>query len=397
MNALLSFSTNHVSWLTKSPEVRRLSFEYGSLALSGLHDAIANFSKENSDAALAASIILVCQTTDWRSWSSLMTGIQSVTTAMDSWKHQSLFADIIEASQSHTNETTAHQSDKLQVMTDVITALSQLQGNLAIGTLESQWNGRLIDYVRRLQLSDIILTPQQQFEHLYTLRKWAYWVPVQLLEQASLTTTTLLALIHFYATALQLGPLYPDVGTRFFGNRVAEPLQQCLWRVDSLPIDAQYSEVGRLMQWPRQALASFRVRCNNLSALHVSPSIAPVHDLDLWNDGAINMGNMSPFFTPMQTHHNSRRVSSTSSLLEVPAHYSSHAQPTHSRQSSQSQGFTHNIGQWGAVPSPMFPSSEFCTAMQQPDDSLASLHGIDLDVPSHEFTNGGFVPLEIWT
>lgn len=65
MHAVLSFSANHVAWSTKSTQVRQVSIEYGSLALSGLHDAIGNFCQENSDSAFAASAVLACQATDW--------------------------------------------------------------------------------------------------------------------------------------------------------------------------------------------------------------------------------------------------------------------------------------------------------------------------------------------
>jgi len=78
MHALLSLSANHLAWVNSSKETRNLYLHHGSIALRGLHEAIGNFSHANADAVLAASLLLLWQATDWRSWSSLRAGIQSV-------------------------------------------------------------------------------------------------------------------------------------------------------------------------------------------------------------------------------------------------------------------------------------------------------------------------------
>ena len=65
MNALLSFSANHLAWQQSSSEIRNLHIQYGTIALRGLHEAIGSFSLENADAVLAASLLLLWQATDW--------------------------------------------------------------------------------------------------------------------------------------------------------------------------------------------------------------------------------------------------------------------------------------------------------------------------------------------
>lgn len=42
-----------------------LAYQHRGLALKGLQEAIGRFSKQNSDAVLAASILLSWQATDW--------------------------------------------------------------------------------------------------------------------------------------------------------------------------------------------------------------------------------------------------------------------------------------------------------------------------------------------
>jgi hypothetical protein len=42
-----------------------MAYEHRGIALKGLHEAIGSFSRENSDAVLAASLLLSWQATEW--------------------------------------------------------------------------------------------------------------------------------------------------------------------------------------------------------------------------------------------------------------------------------------------------------------------------------------------
>lgn len=65
MHALLGFSAMHLAFLTDCPLAGNMGYEHRGIALKGLHEAITNFSKENSDAILAASLVLSWQATEW--------------------------------------------------------------------------------------------------------------------------------------------------------------------------------------------------------------------------------------------------------------------------------------------------------------------------------------------
>lgn len=65
MHALLSFSANNLAWTRSSNEMRNLHIQHGTIALRGLHEAIGNFSHQNADPILAASLLLLWQATDW--------------------------------------------------------------------------------------------------------------------------------------------------------------------------------------------------------------------------------------------------------------------------------------------------------------------------------------------
>ncbi|KAL8738799.1 MAG: hypothetical protein Q9181_000477 [Wetmoreana brouardii] len=65
MSGVLAFAATHLAWLTNSQETKNLAWHHRGVALKGLHDAIGHFSRENSDAILAASILLSWQTSEW--------------------------------------------------------------------------------------------------------------------------------------------------------------------------------------------------------------------------------------------------------------------------------------------------------------------------------------------
>lgn len=65
MEALLAFSATHIAWLTTCPIVGNMACVHRGIAFKGLQEAISSFSKQNSDAILAASLVLSWQATDW--------------------------------------------------------------------------------------------------------------------------------------------------------------------------------------------------------------------------------------------------------------------------------------------------------------------------------------------
>lgn len=65
MSAVLAFSATHIAWLTSAIETSNLAYFHRGVALKGLQGAIGNFSRDNSDAILAASILLSWQASDW--------------------------------------------------------------------------------------------------------------------------------------------------------------------------------------------------------------------------------------------------------------------------------------------------------------------------------------------
>jgi len=78
VHAILAFGSQSLAWERNSADAKNLAYYHGGIALQGLQNAISQFSRENADAVLAASILLSWQANDWRSWSSLVSGIRTV-------------------------------------------------------------------------------------------------------------------------------------------------------------------------------------------------------------------------------------------------------------------------------------------------------------------------------
>src|SRR5882757_8730747 len=65
MHSLLALSASHLAWLTGCPLAANMAFEHRGVAIKGLHEAIGSFLRQNSDAVLAASLLLSWQATGW--------------------------------------------------------------------------------------------------------------------------------------------------------------------------------------------------------------------------------------------------------------------------------------------------------------------------------------------
>jgi len=65
MSAILALSAAHLAWRTRNAETEQLAFHHYGVALKGLHEAIGAFSRDNSEAILAASMLLSWQATEW--------------------------------------------------------------------------------------------------------------------------------------------------------------------------------------------------------------------------------------------------------------------------------------------------------------------------------------------
>jgi hypothetical protein len=281
---------------------------------------------------------------------------------MQSFRSESIFAEYlaqqsISPLQTFLNEssfpiTPEIRQEHYTIIQNIQTALQRLQPSLSSTENESRWIEQLNSYMDRLRTSSPAQTPEEQFSQLYQLRKLLFWVPVTLLSARQGDLHTLLVLAHFYAVALSLESVFPDIGTPFLAAVAAPPLEEIIAIVQTCQATQTYNTLAQaaamMIDFPREALARYRSR-REWTQQQVSiqqPPHSP-YGLESLN---IDIGNqiaeqhtyppsLSPAFASSTIHLSSPAVPSSatprSPFLEVPhggvesyAYSSYHASPT---------------------------------------------------------------------
>ena len=405
MHSFLAFSASHLAWISPSPDTRKIQIQHGGIALRGLHDALSSFSKSNADAILATSILLMTQANDWRTWSSLETGIRTVASAMAGWKHESVFADLINLSPYKPSEDPRplpSMQERHSILTNVLASLQRLQPLLVTNSPEAYWIEQLLGYISFLLATQPAHTAAEQFDQLYSLRKWVLFVPCLLLEKPMVDGPSTLVVAHLYATALSLEPLFPALGASFCAAISLPPLERIIQMTAPMQTDGQFGqhalEISSLMHFPQQAVSAYRARLawtqQHLEQIQLQQTpqqspYAPVFNLDGVNTPFMNFGNLSPGFVPSSISHvREQNRMSSSSLSGSP--YLGVPTPTPSYES----GFTDGTSHWGTAHSPAFPPNQYTTGDQE--------HGYDsydfeqLEAPHGGFRGGFVVPPTVW-
>jgi hypothetical protein len=261
---------------------------------------------------------------------------------MHPWRHESLFADYIA---EHTPMPNRHfmnpistplspetRNQHLNALTDISASLQRLQPYLSRNDQETKWVDQLKGYLDRLRVSPQPQTPEEQFNQLYALRKWLFWVPISLLAAKRGDINVLVVLAHFYATALALEPMFPDVASVFVADLSLQPLEDIVRVVQAYQdprFDSRMQTMSYLIQFPIDMLATYKTRrewtrqqTTNMSPLQQPSYALESINLDIENQIAqYSYGqSLSPAFAPSPLTFLPHGISSTptSPYLEVP-------------------------------------------------------------------------------
>lgn len=261
---------------------------------------------------------------------------------MQPWRHESLFADYIA---EHTPMPTRHfmnpistpmtqesRREHLNTLADLHASLQRMQPYLSRNDQETKWVDQLKGYLDRLRASNQPQSPEEQFNQLYALRKWLFWVPISLLAAKRGDVNVLVVLAHFYATALALEPMFPDVSSVFVADLSLRPLEEIVQLVQGYQdtrYDSRIQTMSYLVQLPIDMVSSYKARREwaRQQMTDVSPIQQPAYaletiNLDLENQIAqYSYGqSLSPAFAPSPLTFLPPGLASTptSPYLEVP-------------------------------------------------------------------------------
>lgn len=293
---------------------------------------------------------------------------------MQAYKHESVFAEYIAEEElvagsfrSRHVEAQLDLADRNAAISGAQRAVEALKALPLRDRLEIYWIDQLVIYIRRLQSLGPPSNEDEQFNHLYDLRKWLFWVPPALLQRQEGQDTAMVVVAHFYAIALALEPLYSAFGSFFCANTASGPLENIIRIVDSRPTTS--SNTNAMMQYPRQAALNYRHWRERRRQL-VAQQNSPASSIHMDNLDIASIGDISPGGEISALHYESpTRIpsQSSSSYLEVPGPYG---------QDTQS---------WNPAPSPAFPSAP--SYAQEPTE---------YQTMSTEFQSGFVLSHEIW-
>ncbi|KAI1111961.1 hypothetical protein F5Y14DRAFT_453554 [Nemania sp. NC0429] len=273
MHALLAFSAEHIAFLTSCPLVGNMAYEHRGIALKGLQEAIGTFSPENSDAVLAASLVLSWQATDWRSWTQLMQGTSSVIDAMEPWKHESQFGEFIAESSTFPTAPPSPQPDRkpnqphkedLEAFQRNINQLSKVETHLKQNKEDPQLIQQLASFLKGARKVSPIQSIEDQFDRLRPLRTWLFWLPVGCLKENGASPSALLVIAHYYTAAMMMERLFPEIGAAYFGSLAIGPVEEIARRLLSINVsgslDGDVQTPLSLMEFPIDTIGEFRSR-----------------------------------------------------------------------------------------------------------------------------------------
>ncbi|KAF7948784.1 hypothetical protein EAE96_007975 [Botrytis aclada] len=274
MHALLALSATHLAWLTDCPLTANMAYIHRGIALKGLHEAIGEFSRQNSDAVLGASLLLSWQATEWRGWTQLMHGTSSVIDAMQPWKMESQFGDFI-AEQSTfptappspapgQKKLSQPRKQDLDALQRAYAQLQKVEVHLKSHGEDTKAIQQLMSFVRGVRKVSPSHTAAQRFEMLNPLRAWLFWLPVMFLQQTRGSPSALVILAHYYTIALVVEPLFPEVGAAYFGSLSLGPIEEIARRLFSINVsqtsDSNMQTPLHLMEYPIDMVSMFRSR-----------------------------------------------------------------------------------------------------------------------------------------
>ncbi|KAK6197833.1 hypothetical protein LQW54_010539 [Pestalotiopsis sp. IQ-011] len=273
MEALLAFSAMHIAFLTDCPMVGNMAYVHRGSALKGLQEAINSFSRETSDAVLAASLVLSWQATDWRSWTQLMQGTSSVIDAMEHWKHESQFGDFINESStfptappSPTPDHKPNQPRKedFEAFQRMIAQVQKVETHLKHNKEDVKLAQQLTSFLKGAKKVSAIQSVSEQFDRLQPLRAWLFWLPVICIQQNNASPSALIVIAHYYTAAILMERLFPEIGAAYFGSLSIQPVEEIARRLHSIKVSGMYEgdlqTPLELMDFPMGTVREFRNR-----------------------------------------------------------------------------------------------------------------------------------------
>ena len=194
---------------------------------------------------------------------------------MRPWAHESELARYLDTQRSvargrtpstptFPNHTPTVSNENLRRVEEMCTALQNLKLRLSNNDELAEHTGQILDYLRQLQRTLPIPSPEQAFTKLQPLRELIFWLPPLVLHAGESDLAALTVLSHLYATALTLEPLFPEIGGAYLGTMCLSPIERIhdilRSRRNSQPQENSYQVALSLVEVPMQMVSAYKSR-----------------------------------------------------------------------------------------------------------------------------------------
>lgn len=154
------------------------------------------------------------------------------------------------------------QRTDLSRLDNLLAHLQIVQGRVQHNREFNQHVNDLRDFLQKVHNDSPIPAPSKAFERLQPLRHWLFWLPTRMLQNEDYDLGALAVLAQFFAAALVLEPLYPEIEGAYFGDMAVAPLEaidriflsQKTARFSAPEFDLAHS----LIDYPHHVLTSYK-------------------------------------------------------------------------------------------------------------------------------------------
>ena len=196
--------------------------------------------------------------------------------AMRPWMHESRLASYLSSQRSIGRSRTPvtptfpgsqlHQPPENVVRLDrVASALLELRSRLGNNEELSHLVTELLQFLQQVRDDMPLQAPEEAFERLQQLRAWLFWLPPAMFRPHEPDHGAFAVLAHFFAVALALDPLFPEIGGAYLGSMSIPPIEEMrrilLARAAVHPQQETNSQIAlALMETPIQMVSEYKAR-----------------------------------------------------------------------------------------------------------------------------------------
>ena len=165
-----------------------------------------------------------------------------------------------------SNPQLHHRPEDLARLDRVTAALHDLRARLANNDDVSRRVVQLLTFLQQLREDFPLQAPEEAFERLQQLRSWLFWLPPAMFRpQEGISDQGAFAVLaHFFAVALALDPLFPEIGGAYLGSMSVPPVEEMrrilLARTSAHPQESGAQIALALMETPVQMCGEYKAR-----------------------------------------------------------------------------------------------------------------------------------------